>query len=81
MAYYAGKIPSRQAIDQAIIVHGLRIRSTPAEFACIIFETARQIDEMVEEEKSRRRISVTDQPLGGGMHTGMCGGEARRPRL
>ena len=52
---YSGKIPSQKSIDQAVIVHGLRIRSTPAEFACIIFETARQIDEMVEEENQRDR--------------------------
>lgn len=58
MPYYAGKIPSRQAIDQAVVIHGLRIRSTPAEFACIIFETARQIDEM-------EKQSVIDRPKGG----------------
>ena len=43
---FSGRIPSRQAIDQAVIILGQRIRSTPAEFACIIFETAARIEEM-----------------------------------
>lgn len=43
---FSGKLPSRQSIEKAIAIHGVRIKSTPEEFAVAVFETAAKIDEL-----------------------------------
>jgi DNA-binding transcriptional regulator of glucitol operon len=52
---FSGKLPSRQAIDKAVIIHGQRIKSTPAEFACAVFETATRIEELEEMERLEKK--------------------------
>jgi hypothetical protein len=43
---FSGKLPSRQAIDKALVILGVRFRSDPEVYADMVFETAARIEEM-----------------------------------
>jgi hypothetical protein len=43
---FSGKLPSREAVEKALVILGVRVKSDPETYADIVFETAARIEEM-----------------------------------